>query len=447
MPSVTSNSEIENVVSGGFCIGCGGCAATDKNIKMNFTDYGIYEPVLSKTPTNEADLVCPFSNKGPHENKLGAAELSDGQKDKLGHYLALYSGYVINETQRLTSSSGGCTTWLTNELLENDLIDYVIHIKPNDQGILFEYAISSTINEITSKAKTRYYPIEVSSVLDSMRRLPGRYAFVGVPCYIKMIKRLAKIDNVINSRLAYTISIFCGHMKSAGFAESLAWQLKVAPSEIKTVDFRHKILSQSANNYGFKVDKNDNSSHIESMSNLLGKDWGMGAFRLKSCDFCDDIVGELADISFGDAWLNEYKYDSRGHNLIIIRNQKLLEIFNGGLNKGNIHIENVTAEQVVMSQDSSFRHRRDGLKYRMDSYNKKGLWYPKKRDFKGIATPSLMTKTIWHYRAWYSSLTHRVFLKAKKQNSIKYYIIFTKAMMVMYKGLNATNKILRLLTK
>ena len=32
-------------------------------------------------------------------------------------------------------------------------------------------------------------------------------------------------------------------------------------------------------------------------------DWGMGIFKLGACDYCDDIVGETADISFGDAWL------------------------------------------------------------------------------------------------------------------------------------------------
>jgi len=430
-----TRSDVEEVVQGGFCVGCGGCASVDPNIEMTFTDYGTYEPVLPIEPEPEADLVCPFSNQGPHENELGASKDQVGQKDKLGVYTSLFVGHVKDEKKRLTSSSGGGATWLVSRLFETNRIDYVIHVKPGREGILFEYAVSQDVDESEQGAKTRYYPIEASSVIAFVRDNPGQYAFVGIPCYIKMIKRLAKVDKAIESRIKYTLSIFCGHMKSAGFAESLAWQLNVTPQQIKTVDFRHKVLHLPANEYGVEVMNTDNHRYTAEMRNLYGKDWGMGAFRLKSCDFCDDVVGELADVSFGDAWLDDYKYDSKGNNIIIIRNNELEALFKEGNDNNVLSLKPVSAEEVVRSQDASYRHRRHGVKFRVAQYSKRNQWFPIKREFKEKHHTSLMNRITWTFRGWYSYQTHRVFLKSKRKLSINNYLVFSKIMVRVNKTL------------
>lgn len=440
-------SDIENVVQGGFCVGCGGCASVDSNIEMTFTDYGTYKPILPSKPERKTDFVCPFSNQGPHENELGASIDDTGHKDKLGIYTSLFVGHVTDEKQRLTSSSGGCATWLVSRLFETNLIDYVIHVKPGRDGTLFEYAVSETIDECERGAKTRYYPVEASNVISFVRDNPGKYAFVGIPCYIKMIKRLAMVDKDIESRIKYTLSIFCGHMKSAGFAESLAWQLNVTPKEIQTVDFRHKVLNLPANEYGFEVTNTQNNSYTAEMRNLYGKDWGMGAFRLKACDFCDDIVGELADVSFGDAWLDDYKYDSKGNNIIIIRNKELESLFREGRDDNALSLNVVSSEEVVRSQDASFRHRRHGVRFRVAQYSKRNQWSPLKREFKEKYHTSLMNRLTWTFRGWYSYQTHKVFLKSKQKLSIHHYILFSKIMVKINKALIFVTRAFRAIDK
>lgn len=428
-------SDVEKVISGGFCVGCGGCAGVDSSISMRFTDYGAYEPVLNGRPQEKADLVCPFSNKGPHENQLGASRDETGQKHKLGDYTALFVGHMTDESKRLYSSSGGGATWLTQRLFENDKIDYVIHVKQGRDEVLFEYGVSQSISEAREGAKTRYYPIETSKVIGFVRDNPGRYVFVGIPCFIKMIKRLAQVDEVIQSRIKYTFSIFCGHMKSAGFAESLAWQMNVLPDQIQTVDFRHKLLDQPANEYGFEAVRSEDDFSIAQMKQLYGKDWGMGAFRLKSCDFCDDIVGELADVSFGDAWLDQYKQDSKGNNIIIVRNPELEALFREGQQSGDFRLDTVSPEDVVRSQDASFRHRRQGVRFRVAQHQKHHKWHPVKREFNDIAPSNVMERVTWRFRGWYSYQTHRVFLKSKQTLSLDNYLRFSKVMIRTNKSL------------
>lgn len=420
-------TDVEKVIEGGFCVGCGGCAAIDSGINMHFNDYGTYEPIISAVTNPQIDSVCPFSNKGPNENDLAKPSRGKSDEDKLGTYLTLKAGYDLDDSERLNSSSGGGASWILKELFNEGYIDRVIHIQEsNEQGKLFEYSVSSTMEDINKGAKTRYYPIEISEVFELVKRNGGKYAFVGVPCFVKAIKRLALVDQDFSDKLKFTVSIFCGHLKSAAFGESLAWQLDVKPSRIQKVDFRHKLLDAPANNYGIKVTDTEMNEYISPMHTLLGKDWGMGAFRLKACDFCDDIVGEVADVSFGDAWLDKYRSDSKGTNLIIIRNEIIQTLFEKGQKDKTFYTEDISSGEVVKSQDASYRHRRNGVKYRTKKYNKTSTWHPIKRDFKGIEKPNFLVRLNWDFRASYSQKTHEYFLKAKKQNSLGIYTDFVK---------------------
>ena len=172
----------------------------------------------------------------------------------------------------------------------------------------------------------------------------------------------------------------------------------------------------------------DRESNVKTspMHELLGKDWGMGAFRLKACDFCDDIVGEVADISFGDAWLDKYRSDSKGTNLIIIRNKIIDEIFQKGLLDNTFYTEDISSSEVVKSQDASFRHRRHGVKHRTKKYKEASIWHPIKRDFSGINKPNVLTKLNWNFRASYSQKSHEYFLEAKRKDSLNIYTDFVK---------------------
>ncbi|MGY0564651.1 MAG: Coenzyme F420 hydrogenase/dehydrogenase, beta subunit C-terminal domain [Paraglaciecola chathamensis] len=419
-------TDVEKVVSGGFCVGCGGCASVDSGISMQLEETGVYRPIFSAITDAVVDQVCPFSNKGPHENELSHRYAELPYEAELGPYISLKAGYQKDDSARMASSSGGGATWILKKLFERGYIDRVIHVKETNDSAQFKYSVSESISEVEKGAKTRYYPIEISEVISFVLNNDGKYAFVGVPCFVKTIKRLCNVNEVINARIKFTAAIFCGHLKSAAFGESLAWQLGVKPDQIKKLDFRYKISTLPANDYGFEVVGQDNQTHISPMYKLLGKDWGMGAFRLKSCDFCDDIVGELADVSFGDGWLDKYKKDSKGTNLIIIRNEIIKELFEEGAVVNEFHLEDVSAAEIVQSQNASYRHRRNGVQHRVQTYEKSEKWYPKKRKFYGLSNSSFLDKLNWNYRSWYSKKTHEVFLKAKKKNDITIYTNFVK---------------------
>jgi len=387
MKSQNLYKEIEPVVKGGYCVGCGVCAVVSpESVSIQRNDDGSCEAKVVNREQAEKILggVCPFSDSGTDENTHSKVLYSDAPfyDVHLGRVHSAWAGHVNEGGFRKNGSSGGMTSWVIHELLRNKSIEAVVHVhaKNSSDGEMFSYSVSRTQEEVEAGAKTRYFSVSMDKALKMVRDEKLRIALVGVPCFIKAARNLAKVDSLFNSLLVYTLSLVCGHMKSAGFAESLAWQAGVKPQNIKTVDFRVKQPGVPANQYAFSVNETKSKKvHTKQMSAMVGRRWDGGYFRLKACDFCDDVVGETADASFGDAWLPEYSGDSEGTNIVIIRSKAIEKIIETGQDVGQLALNKLEFEKAVASQAGGFRDRREGLRYRLYLADKAGVWRPKKR--------------------------------------------------------------------
>jgi coenzyme F420-reducing hydrogenase beta subunit len=49
------NTDVEKVINGGFCVGCGACAAIDSGISMSFDDKGLYIPIITEVTNSKID--------------------------------------------------------------------------------------------------------------------------------------------------------------------------------------------------------------------------------------------------------------------------------------------------------------------------------------------------------------------------------------------------------
>lgn len=385
---------IDKVIEGGYCVGCGICASVkDTSFEMSFNEGGFYSAVKvdENKETFEEDKVCPFTDNSKNEDEVSNIVFRDIPNIKnepiLGNYLDLYAGSVTEGSYRELGSSGGGVSWLIKELIDKEEIDGLIHVKESSSSdLIFEYSVSHSLEEIRSGAKSRYYPIELSNALEEIRSIGKgkKYAVVGIPCFIKGLRNLALNDNEINDRIKYFIGIVCGHLKSKNFASLFAWQHGIHPDNLVNIDFRNKVKSSDAGLYTVKLTylnakKQEEVMFTKSAIELYGTDWGLGFFKYKACDYCDDILGETADVIFGDAWVPGYREDWRGDNVVVVRNEVINKIFKAGINSKLLEMNNVEADLIKQSQAGSIRHRRRGLKYRLKVAKNKGVWHPKKR--------------------------------------------------------------------
>ncbi len=376
--------ELQNtVLAGNYCSGCGVCTAlSGGSIQMRLDNNGAYVPVFNSTEEEEY-TVCPFADHQTDNRKL-AKRLFDAPdlqfNPDFGYYLNIRGGYVLENQYRERGSSGGSVTWFSDKLLEEKLADYVASVKEtHSNNPRFEYTISSEKSSNRETSKSKYYPVTLEKSLEFIRKNPGRYAVVALPCFVKGIRLLQESDKIFRERIRFVISIFCGHLKSTHYLSSLIAQFGVEEKEVAHFDFRYKIPGRKATDYGTKIVMKNGKGIVKPNKDLFGTDWGWGLFKLKACDYCDDTIGELADISFGDAWLPRYENDWLGTNIIITRRPLAEEIVRKGEKAGELHLENMTEAELIQSQAGGFRHKSEGLAYRLYLNRKKGKWSPPAR--------------------------------------------------------------------
>lgn len=412
----------------------GSVSVVDRNIKMELNEYGLYKETIvdsEKELNNLVPIVSPNLNNQTTETKIANYLYSNIENIhfdmRLGYYSSLYVGYVKEGDYRKHASSGGMGTWIFKELFDRDMIDYVIHVKKSNDSKdkrLFKYDVSSSIEEIKEGAKTKYYPVEISEVMDIVKNKPGRYAVIGIPSFIYSIRLLAGADELINERIKYTVGLVCGHQKSSKFAESMAWQVGIQPGNLVDIDFRHKLLDRPASNYAVKMTgfiDDELQTIIKPTSELFGQNWGWGFFKPVASNYTDDVFNETADIVLGDAWLPEYTSDSEGNNIVIIRNPEIDEIVKDAIQEERLKMDIVDNETIFSSQASHYRHTHDELAYRLHVKDSNNEWRPKKR----VVASSDISDTrrkIQDLRKVISEQSHIQYQEAVKRNDFNYFV-------------------------
>lgn len=440
----------KTVISDGYCIGCGACASVaDSPYRMQFSELGTYVPTLSTQASPSAAqhaataAVCPFSAAAIDETTIAAELFGDGTAwhADIGFYRKTYVGHVVEGGFRDRGSSGGMGSWLASELLAGGLVDGIIHVTAcadpcGDRTLLFRYRVSRSLDDVIRGAGSRYYPICLADVLAEIRSRPGeRFAVVGIPCFIKAVRLLARQDPALASSVAYCIGLVCGHLKSAAYADFIGWQLGFAPSEIGAIDFREKTPGRNANHYTARVtNRLSGESRAKPMTELQGGSWALGFFKQKACEYCDDMIAETADVVVGDAWLPRFVEDHRGTNIVVIRHPDISRLVGDAIAAGRLALEPVTADVIAESQRSGLRYRREGVAVRLADARDRGEWAPPKRVRPGRAGVGRGRVTVYRQRENLARATHAAFLTALDAGNLQ---LFTRRIRRLVRATNA----------
>ncbi|WP_297509935.1 Coenzyme F420 hydrogenase/dehydrogenase, beta subunit C-terminal domain [uncultured Caulobacter sp.] len=427
----------DEVVRAGLCVGCGGCAGLRAEaLEMKLDAFGQLKP---RGPAAEvASLAfartCPFSPGAADEDAIATARFpaATGRDERLGRHEATYIGYVAEGDYRARASSGGLATWTAATLMERGLIDAVAHVAPDPGERLFSYVVSRNVDALRAGAKSRYYPVELSGVVRAILAAPGRYAVIGVPCFIKAIHLLRAQDPRLAERITHTIALFCGHMKSARMAESFAWQMDARLEDAEGFDFRLKIPDQPANWYVAAIDLPGGDQRRKHWWDMDDGDWGAGFFQNSACDWCDDVAGETADLTVGDAWIEPYSADGRGHNVAIVRDPALHVLFEEAAADGRLALTPATADTVAETQAAAFRQRREGLAYRL-AVTPPALPLAKRVAPRTDLPPR--RKLIYSARRHIARTSHRLFWLARRLRRPALYRAWARSVLSVYVAL------------
>lgn len=416
---------IDDVLAGGACSGCGACSvATSGRIPITLTPYGARQ--ASTDGASDADKaiasrVCPFARESPDEDAVAAEVFPPtlDHDDRIGRFLKISAAQVASDDYVIDSSSGGMTSWFVGRLLAEGDVDGVIHVG-RDEADLFGYRVSYDMDAVLGNRKSAYYATTFADAVSSIEGDGRRYAIVGVPCFITAARHLVRVRPSLADQLVYFVGLVCGHLKTEAFAQLLAWQVGVAPDQLAEVDFRVKHPHRDAQDYSFAARRRGRSQWASKPNRrLFGANWGHAMFQLGACDFCDDIFAETADVVLGDAWLEGFRQDWRGTNVVITRSPRLQEILDSGEGSGAVRVWPLSPDDAAKSQAGNYRHRRDGLAVRLADDIAEGRWVPLKRVKPDADRVGAKRRSLIRQRRALSRTSHAAFAAAREAGSLR----------------------------
>ena len=345
-----ANNTIASVVKDGLCTGCGTCIALcpEEAIKLRINEKkGIYVPELNEEKCNNCGIcfkVCPG-----HEVDFKALNLEIFGKEPedilIGNYLNCYVGHSTNYNIRYNSASGGLVTALLIFALEEGIIDGVLVTRMKKGNPLEpEPFIARTKGEVIEASRSKYCPVPANIALKEIlaSKEEERFAVVGLPCHIHGIRKAEQINKKLKGKITLHLGIFCNHAPNFWGTKLLLRRLKVREDEVIKLDYRGEGYPGS-----MKISKKSGELL------LLPDYWdfvGAYFFYPARCLMCSDEICELADISFGDAWLPELSDDKIGASIVVSKSEIGEKLLQAMKLKKKIELNEVGVEKVIQSQ-------------------------------------------------------------------------------------------------
>jgi coenzyme F420 hydrogenase subunit beta len=351
----TQKGTIEQVTRDGLCTGCGTCFAMCplSAIEMRIDGRtGIYLPQVNAKKCNYCGIcldICP--GYSVDFNQLNRAIFGKEAKDVLlGNYLNCYIGHATDSNIRYNSASGGLVTALLLFALDEGLIDGALVTRMSRQNQLEpEPFIARTRQEIIEASKSKYCPVPANIALKEIlaSKKEERFAVVGLPCHISSIRKAEKLNKKLKESIALHFGIFCSHTLNLHGTELLLSKLGVKSKDISKLSYRGDGWPG-----GIKIVLEDGQQKFISNQNILWNSiFGSHFFTPLCCFFCRDVTSELADISFGDAWLPEIVANERqGKSVVTSRSEAGETMLQTASSRGNIEISAVAARDIIRSQ-------------------------------------------------------------------------------------------------
>jgi len=344
---------IQDIVKKGFCTQCGVCVGIcpENCIDMKTDKFGEYVPDVTDkcTQCGLCLKVCP--GKVVNFPELNQEIFGNLPEDKhLGCLKKCYLGYSKDEEIRKQSSSGGIVTTLAVELLKQKKVDGVIVATDTDDPLHPKPIIARNKEDLLGAMQSKYVTIPMGTIIRSIMKENGKFAFVGVPCHIHGIRKAEEAMPELKKKIRCKIGLFCEYTPRRDYLNLFARLSKVKLADTKSIKYREGMWP---GNLLFKTNQDTKEFPI--------KDYLYFPLSLpyinKRCLKCIDHTNELADVSVGDAWgLGKSGVEGGWAEIIVRGDIKIPK---------SIFLEEIESEQIKSSQHKQIALKKEGFNHRM----------------------------------------------------------------------------------
>jgi coenzyme F420 hydrogenase subunit beta len=355
------------VVKHKLCTGCGTCAGICPHDALDMVidaKRGCYVPRLDENRCTECGLcydACP--GHGVDFDGLSAALFgSDASEDiALGRYLGCYIGAATDKEVRYNSSSGGLVSSLLIFALERGLIDAALVTRMRrDNPLRPEPFLARTKEEVLSAAGSKYCPVAADMALKEVLAREDRVAVVGLPCHIQGVRKAEESIPKLKKQIRFRVSIACSLNFSFLGTERFLKGLGIGPADVEVLQYRGRGWPGC-----MLIRLKDGTERVVAPVEYYQQ---LGPYSLRRCTLCSDMLGELSDLSCGDAWIPEVmRTDKLGSSFVVSRTCAGEELLEAATSNEVIELSELGVEELLTSQGHALSKKRR-LKARMSLF-------------------------------------------------------------------------------
>ena len=266
-------------------------------------------------------------------------------KQYLGTVSRGYLGYAADISIRNRAASGGAVSAILIDLLERDVIDGALVSRSvvRDGEIGAESFVARSSNEILSARSSIYmeFPFRASDLLS---KESGKLAVVALPCHIQNLRRLEKRDPALAEKVALRIALVCGRSSSKALLGRVMTKQGISEADVVDMRFRQ---GHWRGQMWFDLRSGERVQFPFTQFSLYRN---LHFACERKCLYCEDPLGEWADIVCGDAWLWELKSRPVKHSLIIARSVEASDWIDDMVNRQRLIAEEASPEMIFQAQ-------------------------------------------------------------------------------------------------
>ncbi len=258
-----------------------------------------------------------------------------------GHAIKTIMGYAGDAEIRQNGAGGGMITALALYLLQQRLVDGCIVTRMNRENPLKgEVYIARNRNDLLQSQQSKYLPIPVNSIFQQLKTLPGRYAYIGLPCHIHGYRLLSQSDKTLKEKIRVVIGLYCGMALQPCMLADLLNVHQLSPSEIKAFQFRG---GKWPGKFRAIVDKKTIDLHYSNYKDGAFN-YLMFLYSPRRCQTCIDGSSEFSDLSVSDAWTRDQSgnYLFKSSSRVLARTETGAKILQQAIEAGAVTAQDVS---------------------------------------------------------------------------------------------------------
>lgn len=348
-------TDLSGIIDNGLCLGCGGCVAAIQasGLEMVTSPEGYLRPrSISLNPAQQQTLDAICAGRALIHDSTG-----DEYHELWGPIRKVATGYATDAKVRFRGSSGGLLSAIAIHLLEAGEIDFVLATSADPNDPIGNITMCRESRDgIIAAAGSRYAPSSPLADLENHLAAERRFAFIGKPCDVATLRRMAKRDPRIDALIPYKLSFFCAGIPSRQGTQELLNALSVKQEDVASFQYRGDGWPGLAR--AIRHDGTEESMTYEaSWGKILNKHL---QFR---CKICPDGTGEFADVACADAWYGKDGYpdfeERDGRSLIVARTEAGVRLVEAAEAHGAIAVGLIAVDEIAQMQPYQVKRKRN----------------------------------------------------------------------------------------